>query len=47
MAQTIALDDLPGFTMTVGVVDGYLIATVVNVENVQVCAAEWQIAAPV
>ena len=41
--QTITLDDLPGHTMIVDVVDGYLTASVRNGEDVQVCSAQWQI----
>ncbi|WP_432793938.1 hypothetical protein [Rhodococcus ruber] len=46
MAQTVSLAALPGFTMTIDLVDGTLSAVVTDTDDVERCAAAWQITEP-
>lgn len=46
MAQAVTIQALPGFTMTIDLVDRTLSAVVTDADDVERCSAAWQITEP-
>lgn len=46
MAQSVPIEALPGFTMTIDLVEGTLSAVATDADDVERCSAAWQITEP-